>query len=177
MTWARILRQLPRAQLYLGNVRCIPRDIGDRAISLFAHFGVADRVQFHEPPPGQDVSADFFARVDVFLDAHPVSHFFDVCKALWMGVPAITRKGGRRSALMGASVLHAAGKPEWIAESDEAYIERAVTLGSLPYALAAVRRDLRGEVEGSPLCDTQRFVRAMEKVYRQAWDETVDAQK
>lgn len=177
MTWARILRQLPRAQLYLGNVRCIPRDIGDRAISLFAHFGVADRVQFHEPPPGQDVSADFFARVDVFLDTHPVSNFFDVCKALWMGVPAIARKGGRRSALMGASVLRAAGKPEWIAESDEAYIERAVTLGSLPYALAAVRRNLRGAVEGSPLCDTQGFVRAMERVYRQAWDETVDAQK
>jgi predicted O-linked N-acetylglucosamine transferase (SPINDLY family) len=175
-TWTQILRQVPRARLCLGNVRRITNDIGDRAIALFAHFGVADRIDFFEPAPGAAIGPEFFARVDLFLDTHPVAGFVDACHALWMGVPVIARAGARRSSLMTASVLNAAGKSQWIADSDERFVEAALALAASPFKLAPIRQRLRDEVRGSALFDTQRFVRAMEKVYRQAWDETVDRQ-
>jgi predicted O-linked N-acetylglucosamine transferase (SPINDLY family) len=172
---ARILKALPDSQLCLGNTTRISAAMERTATDLFSHFGVVDRIFLHEAPLGLPKPAeDYLAHIDIHLDSHPVSSPLEVATALWMGVPAIGWRRNRHATLTGASVLASAGKHDWIATSAEDFIARAVQLGGAPSALAELRSRLRAEVAASALCAPQRFARAVEALYRQAWNEAVD---
>ena len=63
-------------------------------------------------------------------------------------------------------MLTGAGHPEWIATSEEEYIEHAVALaGNLP-ALARVRASLREDLQRSALMDEAGFARKVEAALR-----------
>ena len=91
------------------------------------------------------------------------------CRALWMGVPVIALAGGHLAGRLGASLLHAAGHPDWLAQSAEEMVEIALRLGADLRALADLRGRLRTEVEGSALADVEGFTRCLEDAYRAMW--------
>jgi predicted O-linked N-acetylglucosamine transferase (SPINDLY family) len=92
-----------------------------------------------------------------------------------MGVPTVTRKGDRFLARAGQSFAHAAGMPGWIAEDDDAYVEKAIAFASDVGELDRIRRSLRGQVQASPLFDGKRFAHALERVLWGMWDTHVSA--
>jgi len=67
---------------------------------------------------------------------------------------------------MGASILTAVGRPEWVAADDDAYVQCATQLASDIDRLAELRRGLRNEMLASPLCDEAGFTAALENGYR-----------
>jgi len=76
--------------------------------------------------------------------------------------------------------LHGVGHPEWIADSEDAYIGKAVALASDLSKLAAVRASLRHEMQVSPLMDEPGFARKIEAAYRDmfaAWVERAGQQE
>jgi predicted O-linked N-acetylglucosamine transferase (SPINDLY family) len=107
--------------------------------------------------------------IDVLLDPFPWNGHTTACESLWMGVPVIAWRGGRHSARMAASVLSAVGLPELIAETPDDYVRIAVRLAGSLTELAALRRQLRGKVLDSPLCDGVGFTRKLEEAYRRMW--------
>ena len=86
-----------------------------------------------------------------------------------MGVPVVTLRGDRHSGRVGASILARVGLDAMIAESPEAYVETAVALADDRDRLTALRRDLRGRLKASPLCDARRFARDIEAAFRAMW--------
>jgi predicted O-linked N-acetylglucosamine transferase (SPINDLY family) len=58
---------------------------------------------------------------------------------------------------------------EWIAADADAYVALAQKLASDRNALSALRRDLRGRVLDSRLCDAPRFARDIEAAYESMW--------
>lgn len=64
------------------------------------------------------------------------------------------------------SVLGAVGLGDWVTDSPEAYVERAVAAAADPAGLAALRSRLRERVRASPLTDAARFTRHLEAAYR-----------
>jgi predicted O-linked N-acetylglucosamine transferase (SPINDLY family) len=86
-----------------------------------------------------------------------------------MGVPVITLAGGHHAARLGASLLDAAGHPEWVAEGPDDLAAIAARLGTDLKGLAALRARLRDDVRRSALADVAGFTECLEDAYRAMW--------
>jgi predicted O-linked N-acetylglucosamine transferase (SPINDLY family) len=64
-------------------------------------------------------------------------------------------------------VLEGAGHAEWIARSEQEYVDKAVALASDLPKLAGIRGGLRAELEAGPLRDEAGFARKVEAAYRE----------
>jgi predicted O-linked N-acetylglucosamine transferase (SPINDLY family) len=77
------------------------------------------------------------------------------------GRPSVGRLGG--------SILQGVGHPEWIAESENEYVAKAVELARDVVRLSEMRSTLRDQMEASPLRDEAGFARKVEDAYRKMW--------
>ena len=161
--WSEILRRVEGARLVIDS-----RSYQDAAMQAalaqkFAAHGIArERLEigYHSPP------WDVLRGLDISLDCFPHNSGTTLFESLYMGVPYISLAGRPSVGRLGSSQLQGAGHPEWIAHSEDEYVEKAVALaGDLP-RLAQLRAGLRAEVEASPLMDEAGFVRKTEAAYR-----------
>ncbi|MDX2130852.1 MAG: glycosyltransferase [Planctomycetota bacterium] len=174
--WRGVLGRVPGARLLLKAVNFEDAALRDDLRARLAQGGIAaDRVELRPPVRDKAGHLAAYADVDIALDPFPYHGTTTTCEALWMGVPVVTRAGDRHASRVGATLLHAVGRPEWIAPSDEAFIEIAARLAHDRGALARERMDLRERVRASPLCDQPAFCRRFEGAIRDAWRAWCDA--
>ena len=83
-----------------------------------------------------------------------------------MGIPFITLADRPGLGRLGSSILRALGRSEWIAQTEEEYVRKAVALASDLPALEVNRAHQRGQMEASPLMDEPMFARKVESAYR-----------
>jgi protein O-GlcNAc transferase len=107
--------------------------------------------------------------IDLGLDTFPYNGHTTSLDSLWMGVPVVTRVGGTGVGRGGLSQLFQLDLLDLAAESDEAFVAIAASLGKDLNRLAALRRELRARLERSALMDAPRFARHMEHALRNAW--------
>ncbi len=164
--WARVLDSVPNSRLLL----LAPRGEGrENAIASLQRLGAAhDRVTFvdHRPRPEY---LRLYHDIDLGLDTFPYNGHTTGLDGLWMGVPSVTLVGKTVVGREGYSQLCNVGLQELAAETADQYVQIAVNLaGDLP-RLQRLRSSLRQRMLNSPLMDAVRFVRHMERVYRQKW--------
>jgi predicted O-linked N-acetylglucosamine transferase (SPINDLY family)/SAM-dependent methyltransferase len=109
--------------------------------------------------------------VDMILDTFPFSGGTTTCEALWMGVPTLTLLSDTLIGRQGASMLTCAGLSDWVAETADEYVEKAVTFANDLPALAATRLGLRAQVLQSPLMDAALFAQDFEKLLFSLWQQ------
>ena len=134
MVWGRILRQIPGSKLALGNVAIISDAVQSRFMELFSSAGVVDRITFEElgssSEDGLIVSRlKYMVGMDVYLDPFPVPGLVELADALWAGVPVITMTAEGDTSIA-ASIVTAAGYPEWNASDPASYIDLAVSVAA-----------------------------------------------
>ncbi|MBF0180374.1 MAG: glycosyltransferase, partial [Magnetococcales bacterium] len=164
--WAAILRRLPEARLmiYSGDFR---EDAArKRVLEAFAGHGIApERLEVGYCSPQWDT----LRRMDICLDCFPYNSGITLVEGLCLGIPAVSMEERVTGNGGGAMMLRAIGHPEWVARTEEEYVEKAVAMaGDLP-ALARLRADLRQTLEQSPLMDEVGFARKVEGAYREMW--------
>lgn len=164
--WADVLHATPNSRLMLGYTGATDPNVRRTALDLFAHQGVAHRVEAQQIVDGIERKVDFFNMIDILLDSTPHGVSAEACEALWMGVPVVTLAGQSRSGLMAASALHAAGLPEWISKTSDEFVGIAKALAHDIPTLAAIRSGLRTKVIESPLCDSKTFFADMTELLR-----------
>ena len=71
-------------------------------------------------------------QIDIALDCFPHNSGTTLIEHLYMGNPFITYSNRPSVGKIGASILTSLGHPEWIATSEEEYVEKAVALASDP---------------------------------------------
>lgn len=168
--WSAILTRLPSARLLLKSGAFADPPTRGRYARLFVDNGVAPgRVELLPPLPATDHHLRAYGRLDIALDPFPYNGTTTTCEALWMGVPVITLAGRHHVARVGASLLTRCGLPDLVATDEASYVESAVALAQNRPRLAALRRDLRGMLERSPLLDHRGFAGAVEDAYRGLW--------
>jgi hypothetical protein len=87
-----------------------------------------------------------------------------------MGVPCLTLGGHCHAHNVGVSLLTTVGlADEWVAYSEDQYLELAVRHASNVPALARLRQALRPRMVASRLCDGPGFVLGLEAAYRRLW--------
>jgi protein O-GlcNAc transferase len=160
--WARVMQALPKARLLI-------KAPGLRDPRIEAHFRQAlvsrgiDTARFAlRGPSGLADMMQEYAEVDIALDPLPYNGGTTTVQALWMGTPVVTRMGENFVGRMGASFLRALGHPEWVAESDDAYVAAVQALAQDPAQLLRLQRGLRAQLQASPLGDIVRYARHFE---------------
>jgi protein O-GlcNAc transferase len=164
--WAEILRAVPNSRLVIDSSNFKDPAMQERMAARFAEHGITrDRLEigFHSPP------WDTLRGFDIGLDCFPHNSGTTLFETLYMGVPFITLAGRPSVGRLGSSVLQGVGHPEWIAESEDEYVDKAVELASGVVRLSEIRSTLRGQMEASPLRDEAGFARKVEEAYRGMW--------
>ena len=164
--WMRILLHTPGSVLWLNGGHNSARDnMRSRAETL----GVdADRLIFADKLPLEDHLARL-ALADLALDTLRYNGGATTSNALAVGLPVITVLGRHWVSRMAASHLIAAGLPDLVFSTLDAYEQAAVELASHPEKLAAMRRRLTRNLETMSLFDARGFVRHLETGFDGIW--------
>lgn len=166
--WSRVLKAVPGSRMLLGGVSDVSRQAS--LAEQFARNGVdSGRVIFHARA-GMPAYLALHHQVDLILDTFPFSGYTVSCHAAWMGVPVLTLAGKTMPSRLGFSINSNIGLPEFIAESEDAFVTQAVRWSQRLPELAALRAGLRSRVLVSPLCRTQAYARWLERALRTMWE-------
>lgn len=162
--WMKVLRSLPDAVLWLPFCSRAAANLVREAQAA----GVgAQRLIFSALAAWPEIPAHLGC-ADLFLDTLRLNATPGLEEALRQGVPAITCPGSSMAARMGASILQAAGLPECILESPQAYVAEAVRLGRNPEALQQLKARLhaaRNKTPSPPLFDAAARVKDREAAW------------
>jgi predicted O-linked N-acetylglucosamine transferase (SPINDLY family) len=165
--WSEILKRVESAHLIIDSADYRESGMQERLKAKFAAHGIAPErleIGYHSPP------WDTLRSIDIGLDCFPHNSGTTLFETLYMGIPYITLAGRPSVGRLGSSILHGVGHPEWIAETEEFYIEKAVQLASDTDKLSVLRSGLRREMARSALLDEAGFARKVETAYRRMWE-------
>ena len=170
--WSLILKDSKTECRLLVKAKGMDDETGrNRVMSLFESHGIADRVDLVPLIKDNRGHLSLYGQVDVALDPFPYAGTTTTCEALWMGVPTITLRGSNHAQNVGASINHAVGLDQFVAQDKEHYLRIAQywSRQSEWFKLQGLRENLRMQVRSSILCQAEPFVTNLEKVYRKWW--------
>jgi len=160
--WCRLLAAVPGSVLWL--LECSPqarnnllRHVQDQGVD-------PSRIVFAKPL----ALADHLGRLqnaDLVLDTLPYNAHTTASDALWAGVPIVTCPGETFAARVAASLSNAAGLPETIVGSLDAYEQVALALAGDPQRLSGLRERLKSQAAESALFDSDRYAAHLEQLY------------
>jgi predicted O-linked N-acetylglucosamine transferase (SPINDLY family) len=143
--------------------------VQERFTHLFAQQGIGpDRLILRGPSALADMMQEY-GDIDIALDPAPYNGGTTTLQALWMGVPVVTLTGSNFVGRMGTSFLATLGKPAWIAHTEDAYVQTAISLAQPIAALRGQRAQLRAHMADSALCDITRYVQDFEALLQRMW--------
>lgn len=170
--WAQLLHRVPHSRLVINSSNFSQLDMCASWTQRFADLGItADRLEMgFESPPWNVLRG-----IDIGLDCFPQNSGTTLLESLYMGLPFVSLAGAPSMGTLGASILTALGRPEWIAHSEDEYVDKLVALTSDVPALADLRAGLRQEMQASPLMDEPGFARDVEDAYFAMFQKWADA--
>lgn len=161
--WMRLLKKIDGSVLWLSKlsdvaVRNLQNEANSRGVDP-ARLVFAARVPLNE---------DHLARhklADLFLDTLPFNAHSTAADALWAGLPVLTQAGETFAGRVAASLLSALDLPELITKTDDEYEKAALDLAADAGKLAAIAAKLAVNRLTSPLFDTERTTRDVERAF------------
>jgi predicted O-linked N-acetylglucosamine transferase (SPINDLY family) len=168
--WARLLARLPASRLLLKARSLADPETSARVRETFTRHGVAlDRLELRSDELSVAAHLSLYHDVDIALDPFPYNGTTTTCEALWMGVPVVALAGQTHVSRVSASLLTHLGRQEWIAHSEDDYIEKCAELAADLPRLAELRAGQRERMRCSPVCDAVRFTAQLEDAFREMW--------
>jgi predicted O-linked N-acetylglucosamine transferase (SPINDLY family) len=160
--WSKILLAMPNSKLILKWRTFNDPQFVQHVLDQFASHGIdASRIQLR----GDSFHIEMLAQyqdIDIALDPFPFSGGVTSCEALYMGVPVITWPQNRVVSRQTYAFVSSIGHPEFAAQDEAAYIQKALELASSPKKLAQYRQTLREDMFASPLMQVPEFTRSLE---------------
>ncbi|MCK5295595.1 MAG: tetratricopeptide repeat protein [Alphaproteobacteria bacterium] len=168
--WSEILKRVPNSKLLLKSKQLGDETIRERLANEFADCGIQlDRISCQYYAASLYSHLEIYSQIDICLDTFPYNGTTTTCEALWQGVPTLCFNGNRHSARVSKSLLYGVGLEYLVAENENEYIELAVKTAADTEKLSDLRKNLRSIIKASSLCNEERFVTNLEKLYRQMW--------
>ncbi len=164
--WAEILKRVEGSRLIINSHDFKSSAMQDDLADKFAAHGIGRNqleIGFNSPP------WDVLRSMDIGLDCFPHNSGTTLFESLYMGVPFVTLAGRPSVGRLGSSVLVGARHPEWIAQTEDEYVEIAAALAADLPKLASLRSGLRQEMQDSSLMDEAGFAKKVETAYRKMW--------
>jgi len=173
--WSQILAACPHARLHIQSFsldkpelknqfrkRLIEAGINPESVELIGGVSYSQYLQS-------------YADIDIVLDTFPYPGGTTTAQALWMGVPTITLATAGMLGRQGEALLVNAGLPNWVAQSEDEYVQKAINWGNADTAqrqdLANLRTSLRECVIQTPVFDAQKFAVDFVEALYGMWNE------
>ncbi|MBI1891039.1 MAG: tetratricopeptide repeat protein [Burkholderiales bacterium] len=165
--WAQVLRALPTSRMFIAGM---PQNGGyENLLDWFAAEGIEhNRLSLH----GRCIMTEYLAlhqQVDICLDTFPYNGGTTTLHALWMGVPTLSLAGNTPVGRAGAAGLYHAGLEDFIADTKEAFVHRALEWADKKRELAQLRQELRGRVAASPMRQPAVLAKGLTAAMRIMW--------
>jgi predicted O-linked N-acetylglucosamine transferase (SPINDLY family) len=164
--WIKLLSKDKESFLYLKN-----RDFNDElqresVIKYFESKGIDNKRLIIGG--GQTSSFDHlneYNKIDCCLDTFPFNGGTTTSDALSMGVPVITLAGKTMSTRMGASLLASIGRNNWIASTEDDYIEKAIEISKCVKMNKIKKENIKEDFNKSPATNVKELTLNLEKSY------------
>lgn len=164
--WAVVLREVPGSKIFVKSPNLDDKRLKADLLDCFERRGIDQgRIIVQGVTNTREEHLARYAMVDIALDSFPYHGTTTTCEALWMGVPVVTLAGKSHVSRVGASLLHAVGLDDQIAESPADYISKAVRLALDRQRCVYLRENLRTIMLASPLMDAAGVTREVEDAY------------
>jgi predicted O-linked N-acetylglucosamine transferase (SPINDLY family) len=164
--WANVLSQVSNSRMRILAAR------GGHRTALsnrFVELGITpDRISFIDRGDRRHY-LNAYTPVDIALDTVPYNGHTTSLDALWLGIPVVTLVGRTVAGRAGVSQASNMQLTELVADTPEQFASIAVSLAEDPLRLAAIRSQLRNRMWESPLCQPVPWAKAIEAIYREAW--------
>ena len=165
--WTKILKKVPSGILWLWERSKLARE---NLTGEFVKRGIkANRLVFFKHLP-KNMHLARLNKADLALDTISVNGHTTTTDALWAGVGVITVLGNHFASRVSASMLKAIGLPQLITKNLKEYEDLAVELATNPKKLEAIHKSLIINHKSSPLFDTQKYTRNLEKAFLNAFE-------
>tara|TARA_B100001175_G_C19034538_1_gene414210 strand:- start:261 stop:551 length:291 start_codon:yes stop_codon:yes gene_type:complete len=86
-----------------------------------------------------------------------------------MGVPVLTKRGNNFVSRCGVSIMENVGLNEFVANDEEDYFNKAISLANDIEKLTLIRKNLREKARNSPLFDRQTFGNDFSELVKDMW--------
>lgn len=159
--WMRILEACPTARLRIQSKDLDKIDVKENFISRLKSVGLdLQRIEIIGYMPRIDYFSSY-SEVDILLDTFPFPGGTTTAEALWMGVPTLTLSSTGMLGRQGEALMVNAGLPDWVAYSEEEYVQKAIDWGHADLQqrqeLATLRAGMRELVKDSPVFNAKQF--------------------
>jgi predicted O-linked N-acetylglucosamine transferase (SPINDLY family) len=162
MRWLEILRAVPGSVLWLLDPGA---ETFQRLADVAEQNGVERQRLIMAPKLANPHHLARYPLADLFLDSFPYGAHTTASDALWMGVPLLTMSGRSFASRVCGSLVRAAGLPELVCETPQAFVQRAVELASAPATVTALKAKLE---MNRPTCDLfamEKLAASLEALY------------
>jgi predicted O-linked N-acetylglucosamine transferase (SPINDLY family) len=169
--WAKVMNAIPESRLLLKDSKSADSSTQKRIrMELNRHGVSSERVEFSGNLPDWRSHMVLYDRLDIALDTIPLNSGTTAFDALWMGVPLVALEGSWMGGRMTSTILKALKKPEWVAQTEDEYVEIVAALAGDVEGRKALRAAQRTLMAKSPLCDAKGLTSALEDSFEQMFD-------
>jgi len=127
----------------------------------------SDRFVIVPPLPDRSAVLGLIQLADVYLDSFPYSGMTSLLDPLELGVPIIAIQGTCQRQRMSASALLSLGLDDWLVDSSETYVIRAVELANSQPKRESMRKLLLTAMTNSPkFLDAQWYSKAIGQIVK-----------
>lgn len=172
--WSQVLTRVAGSRLYLNHPIYSCQTTRESMTDAFVQEGIdATRLTItDERPANGGMHFLLYDKIDIVLDATPMTGGAGTADALIVGVPVVSRIGSVFHERLSAAAIRAnVPEPEdYIADSDQDFIDKAVSLAGKTAKLAGLRKVIRDNILFGPNSQAETFTRELEDLHRRAWD-------
>lgn len=160
--WRQILERVPGSKLRFDQKTFDDPDTVERFYRRLEGLGYdRSRVDLVSTPEHWNGYKEF----DIALDCWPHNAGTTTFEALFSGVPVVSKRDRVSVGRLSDMVLEPLGLGDWVADTEEQFVELAVKLASDIPALAEIRASLRDRMNESAFFDFKARARGLEAGY------------
>ena len=172
--WCRLLGTVPNSVLWLLEPHQAAQENLHREMEIR---GIESSRLIFAPKMEQTAHLGRLQLADLAVDTFPYTSHTTASDALWAGVPLVTKMGETFASRVAASILNTIDLAELVTTNDEDYFHVALSLAQNPKKLASIKQKIVEQKQISPLFDTQKFARDLERLYQTIWEQELRGER
>ena len=156
--WSKILNQISNAKLFLKSGSFDIPEVRKKFIKKFDNNKVNKNQLIIEGKSSRTKYLDCYNKVDIVLDAFPISGGTTSFEASYMGVPILTKINENSFWFRtGESINQNLNMNDWIAKDENDYVQKAVKFSENKNHLNNLKTELRNSALKSSLYDSKNY--------------------
>lgn len=168
--WAELLTAVPGSRLILKAAELDDCAYRDKVWRHFERAGIERKRIVMYPASAWFDHLARYGEVDIALDPFPMGGGVTTLDALWMGIPVVCLRGNTLGQRITSAIMTAIGLADWVATTQDEYLQLARSKANDLGALKQVRLTLRKRMIASPLANPEYYVRCVEHAFRGFWE-------